>query len=479
MAKAREALATFFVLAFMLGEFTARAEDSGVWPQFRGPNGSGQSTGTHLPDSFGPNENLLWKIAAPKGLSSPVVWGERIFLTAFEDSKLYTLCYDINTGKELWRKQAPAKDIEAYHLAEGSPAASSAAVNGEQVVVYFGSCGLICYDNDGNDLWSVPMPVAKTNNDFGTGVSPIIADGLVILQRDLSENSAIFAFDVKTGKQVWKRDRPHAVTAFSTPTVWKPKGAEAQVVVIGALMLQSYRLTDGEELWTIRKMATVPCTTPILCNDLLIQASWAPGVDSALPAYEDLLKSGDDNKDERLSKQESAATFIKDFFDSNDPNKDGFIDRAEWDATLKFMGSGVNRMIAVKPGAHGDATDTHVVWERTKGLPYVSTALAHNDRIYLIKDGGLISCFNAKTGEPYYEQKRLKATGSYYASPVASENRVYLLSLNGELTTIEAGNELKQISTVSLGERASVTPAIVGNRMIVRTDTQLWAFGSN
>jgi outer membrane protein assembly factor BamB len=168
------------------------------WPRFRGPSGSGVADGEKPPVEFGPEKNVLWKVATPSGASSPCVWGARIFLTAFDGGKLWTLCLDRTTGAELWRRDAGAEKIEAFLAGQGSPAASTPATDGERVVVYFGSCGLIAYDFSGKELWRHTLPVAETNNDFGSGTSPIIADGRVILVRDLKADSAVLAFGKPT-----------------------------------------------------------------------------------------------------------------------------------------------------------------------------------------------------------------------------------------------------------------------------------------
>src|SRR4249920_1086349 len=157
------------------------ADESLAWPRFRGPNGSGVAEGQKPPVEFGPDKNVKWKVPAPSGLSSPIVAGENLVITAFEDGKLLTIAYRRTDGKEAWRAVAPAESIEAFHKAEGSPAASTPATDGQRIVSYFGSCGLFCYDLAGKELWRYELPTVTTAAGFGTGVSPIIEEGLVIL----------------------------------------------------------------------------------------------------------------------------------------------------------------------------------------------------------------------------------------------------------------------------------------------------------
>src|SRR5215468_11807406 len=160
------------------------ADDSLAWPRFRGPNGSGVADPAKPPVEFGPDKNLKWKVPAPSGLSSPIVAGDKLVITAFDSEKLYTIAYNRADGKEAWRAAAPVKKLEAFHKTEGSPAASTPATDGQRIVSYFGSCGLVCYDLKGKELWKFEMPPAATAGDFGSGVSPIVAEGVVVLVRD-------------------------------------------------------------------------------------------------------------------------------------------------------------------------------------------------------------------------------------------------------------------------------------------------------
>src|SRR5260370_10872936 len=187
-----------------------------AWPQFRGPGGSGVAKGQKPPVEFGPDKNVKWKEAVPAGSSSPIVVGDKLVLTAFEDGKLFTIAYNRADGKEAWRAQAPAKKIEDFHKTEGSPAASTPATDGERIVSYFGSCGLVCYDLAGKQLWKLALPVAEGFGRFGTGVSPIIADGTVVLLRARGKDSKILASDVGKGTILWGKKRQPRVS-WCTP----------------------------------------------------------------------------------------------------------------------------------------------------------------------------------------------------------------------------------------------------------------------
>ncbi|HUL51024.1 MAG TPA: PQQ-binding-like beta-propeller repeat protein, partial [Candidatus Nitrosotalea sp.] len=217
-----------FVITVAISFLSAIASEE--WPTFRGPNCSGVSQSARPPVKFGPDENVRWKVEVPWSPSAPCVWGERIFLTTFADGKLETRCYSRATGKLIWRRIAPAGQLEEFHQTEGSPAASTPAADGKHVVSYFGSCGLICYDVDGMESWRYPMSVAVTAGNFGSGTSPIIAGGLVILNRDLAANSSILAVDLATGKKVWETPRPDSPTSYGSPIVWNRNGAEEVVM---------------------------------------------------------------------------------------------------------------------------------------------------------------------------------------------------------------------------------------------------------
>lgn len=198
------------------------------------------------PAEFSPDKNVMWKVPAPSGLSSPIVAGDKLIITALDGAKLYTIAYRRADGKEAWRAEAPAKRIEACHKTEGSPAASTPATDGGRIVSYFGSCGVFCYDLSGQELWKFEMPTATTAGDFGTGVSPIFADGTVVLVRDEMKNSKILALDAAMGSLKWETKRL-SPASYSTPVVWKtPAGKE--IVAAGHARMIGYDLMTGANL---------------------------------------------------------------------------------------------------------------------------------------------------------------------------------------------------------------------------------------
>jgi outer membrane protein assembly factor BamB len=469
------------VAAGWLVSISLGAEPQLAWPRFLGPNGSGVADDQRPPVKLGPETNVKWKVMVPSGLSSPIVAGDNLVLTAFENGKLYTIAYGRSDGKETWRREAPAKRIEGYLKGEGSPANSTPVTDGQKIISYFGSCGLVCYDLGGNEIWRFPMPTAVTWADFGSGVSPILADGLVILVRDELKGSRIVALNGADGSLRWERARQSTI-AYCTPVLWETPAGK-QVVVAGHGRMIGYDLKTGQETWFVPGMPTGPCASPMVSAGTLFFAGYAPGgpedKENQLPPFDTLLKQADTDKDGALSKAEAQKTFLKDSFDSLDFNKDGKITRDEWDKLVELINSGVNSAFALSPGGTGDVSGSHMIWKKTKGLPYVPSAIVYRGQMVMIKDGGLVSAYNAKTGREIYIQERVAAPGRYYASPVAANGHVYFTSLDdGTMTVLTAGTAKPEVvaKNPKLGERVAATPAIADNTLYLRTATKLYAF---
>lgn len=452
------------------------AEAATYWPQFRGPGGSGVADGQKPPIHFGPGSNELWKVSVSSGASSPCVWGNSIFLTAFNDGKLETIRLNRKNGEVQWRQTAPATQIEKFHATEGSPASATSATDGRNVVSYFGSCGLICYDFAGKEKWRLELPTAQQTGDFGSGTSPILAGKLVLLNRDQSQGSELLAVDLRNGKIAWRADRSDMNSSFGTPVVWKTKGIE-EVVLPGYLELRSYDLKKGGEHWRVRGLPSAICTTPIVGDGLLFFAGWSPGgSDAPMPGFEQIAEKEDANKDGVITYEE-ASPGMRSFFASYDRNGDKRLTREEWDGFRAALAKGKNVLVAVRPGGKGDVSESYVAWKQTRGLPYVPSPLFYRGHVYVIKDGGMLSCFKAQSGEPVYQQERIGAQGSYYSSPVAADGRLYVSSVSGALSVVDAGEKPDVLGRTEFKERLVATPAIVDNKLYVRTADHLWAFG--
>jgi len=476
----KKLIALLLIAAFAITGLSA--EKSLVWPRFRGPDGSGVADGQKPPVEFGPDKNLKWKSPAPSGLSSPIVAGDKIVITAFDDGKLYTVAYNRRDGKEAWRAEAPAKKIEAYQKNEGSPASSTPATDGKRIVSYFGSCGLFCYDLSGKEVWKFDMPTAATGGDFGTGVSPIIAEGMVVLVRDERTESKIIALDAATGSRKWEQKRLPA-TSYCTPVVWSTPNGK-QIVAAGHARMVGYDLKSGAQKWFLNGMPAGCIPSPVVADGNLFFAGGGGGggggddKEFQMPSFDSMLKNLDKDNDGALSREE-ANEALQGFFDNQDANHDGKITRDEWDAIVKFVSEGKNSAFALKTGGTGDITSSHILWKKTKGLPWIASALLYRGQYIMVKDGGIVTAYDAKTGEQVY-QERVAAAGQYYASPVAANGYIYFTSSqDGTVTVLKAGSDKPELVATNpkVGERTVATPAIAHNALFVRTDKHLYAFG--
>ena len=448
-----------------------------AWPGFRGPNSSGVAVDATPPVEISPTNSVLWKVAVPWSPSSPCIWEDQIFLPTFDKGELQTRCYHRQDCTLAWSRGLKPDKLETFHGTESTPAVPTPATDGRRLVSYFGSFGLICYDRKGTELWRHPLPVAISAGGYGTASSPLIAGNLVVINRDESEGSSVLAVDLRTGKTAWETPRPEAHGGFGTPILWRNKNVE-EVIIPGSLRLKGYALATGVEDWVVQGTASFDCTTPVEGDGRLFFAAWSNGkADSPWPTWEKFLEKYDKNKDGVISLDELDPA-VRDYMRGLDLNHDGKIDKSEWEMIQTVSAKGENVLVAVNPGGHGDITQSHVAWKFTRGLPYVPSPLFYDGRIYLIKTGGMISSIDAKTGEPYYTQERLDAAGDYYSSPVAGGGRIYIASLAGKLSVIKAGGEKPEIlHQAEFGERILASPALVGDKLYLRTQSALYAFG--
>ncbi len=446
------------------------------WPQFRGTHASGIAADAKPPEKLGPTENVRWSVEVPWSPSSPIVWADRIFLTTFIERHLEVRCHDRADGRLRWTRQIPVDQIEEHHRADGSPAAASPATDGEHVVSYFGSFGLICHDFEGKELWRRPLPLAESSGKFGSGTSPIIVGDRVLLSRDQHRYSSLLCVELKTGKTLWETPRPDSAGSFGTPALWRNEGVD-EVVLGATARLKGYDLASGAERWSIDGVSGLVCTTPVVADGVLIFGAWSPGqADSPRQPWDEFLKRNDKNGDGEVALEELEVS-RRDYMRGLDRTRDGKFTKEDWDLLKAGDARAENLMIAVKPGGRGDISDTHVAWKYRRALPYVPSPLAYDGRIYFVKDGGLISSLDPKTGEAFYAQERIGTTGNYYASPVAADGRIYVASVPGKLSVVKAGGTKPEVLHVAdFGERIFATPALVGDTIYVRTENKLWAF---
>jgi outer membrane protein assembly factor BamB len=288
---------------------------------------------------------------------------------------------------------------------------------------------------------------------------------------------------VATGKLRWEKKRRSRVS-YCTPVVWDTKAGK-QVVAAGHGQMVGYDLQTGAEKWTVAGMPSGCCPSPVTAEGTVFFAGWSPGgpddKENQMPSFDDLLKKLDKDKDGALSRAEAGEAF-EGFFDSMDTNRDEKITRDEYEAVIRFMTEGVNSAFAVRAGGSGDVTKSHVLWRQTKGLPYIPSAIAYRGHLVLVKDGGLVTAYHAKTGKAVYVQRRTGAGARFYASPVAANGHIYLTSLNdGAVTVLKAGADSPVVVTKNppLGERVAATPAIADDTLYVRAEKHLYAFAES
>jgi outer membrane protein assembly factor BamB len=471
------ATTTTMLKLLLLGLLTSSSMAETNWPQFRGPRFDNNFPGEHPPAEFGPEKNLKWKVTMSIGHSSPIVLGERLIIAGFDgEVGLETIAIDRNTGALLWRQAVRPEKLESYFPKFNNPAASTPASDGERIVSYFGSFGFVCYDLDGKELWRRPMPIPDAKDGFGTGSSPIIHDGKIFLIRDeQGPGQGMYAIDVRNGKDVWHRKRDGFRISFGSPVIW-----DGCVVAAGDLRLKAYDLNTGADRWVITGLSAAPCTTPAPGADgNLYVAVWNNGSanEPNIPPWEKMKELMDKDGDGKLSPQDCEGTIFGDLFTTIDHNRDGFIEGSEWNANLARMFEGKNSVMSIRPGGRGDVTKTHVRWQSEKGAPGVASPLVYDGLLYLVKDGGMLTVYEADSGKLLVDRERLGAEGDYYASPIAVDGKIYAVSQRGVFICIEAGVTPSVLWTADFGEPIAATPVVAANTVYVRSQDHVWAFG--
>ena len=464
------------LLAALALTLSLRAESN--WPQFRGPGGLAVAAdGAEVPAEFGPEKNVVWKVPLASGHSSPVLWGGRIFLTTFDAGRLFAVCLDRTDGHRLWSKEVPVGKIEEVHRIS-SPAAATPCTDGERVYFHLGSFGVLALDFEGAEVWRLPLPLPV--NDFGTGASPILAGEKLIVLRDQDVGSFVLALDARTGRQLWRTERPGFFRGHSTPFLWQHEGAE-EIVVTGAVRLTSYDPATGRELWSTTGLSRVANATPTAGDGWLIASSWNVGADATgrmeLPPFSDFVAAHGRNGDGQLSVDEFPDGPLRSRFTQLDADKNGAVSRGEWDAYSPVVAKAENALFAVRPGGRGDITASHVAWKKTRGLPYVPSPVFYDGRIYTMKSGGMASCFQAKTGAELWLEQRVGIFGDFYASPIAANGKIFFIAQNGNVAVLAAGDAFQVLAKNEMAEPIFATPAIADGRIYLRTASHLYCIG--
>ncbi|HEY2962575.1 MAG TPA: PQQ-binding-like beta-propeller repeat protein [Pyrinomonadaceae bacterium] len=427
------------------------AATTGSWPSFRGPNASGIAEGQNLPDEWNAKtgQNILWRTPIP-GLShsSPIVWGNRIYVTSAVSSDpkatfkpglygdgdaskdrsihqwmIYAL--DKHTGKILWERVAfQGEPREKRHI-KATYANSTPATDGRIVVAWFGSQGVYAYDVNGRALWKVDLGRLDLGAydiptvEWGSASSPIIWKDLVILQCDTQTDSFIVALNANTGETVWKTDRDE-LPSWGTPTVATTSKGE-ELIANASNFIRGYDPRTGKELWRLGKSSKITAPTPVFADDMLVVAS----------------------------------------------------------------GRGPERPIfVVKAGARGDLTlpegktsSDAIIWSRTGRGSYMPTPLIYKGILYVLANNGTFDAYNLKTGDELYRQRLPLVGNGFSASPVAADGKIYLSNEDGDILVVAAGEKFAHIGTNSMGELLMATPALSEGVMYIRTAQSVFAVG--
>jgi outer membrane protein assembly factor BamB len=408
------------------------------WPQWRGPRGQGVSDEKNLPLEWGPTKNIKWKTPVPgRGHSSPIVWGNRLFLTtsiegpeipgaaavkhvinnqvvklpdtvgAERSHTLKLICIDTDAGKVLWERTVHEGRMYDDRQKTNTYASSTPATDGRYVYAFFGSEGVYCYDFDGKQIWNASLGgIAKMG--YGEGTSPIIFENLVIIQADkeLGQGSFIAALDKTTGKQVWRTSRKNRAS-WSTPVL--VRGAKrVELIASGAESVVSYDPLTGKELWQAEGLISHAIPTPLVGDETV---------------------------------------FV-------------------------YAGSHDKRGYAVR------LSDSKILWRHDKGTAYVASGVLYDGNIYLITDSGIMTSLDARTGQLRYEGGRLPVATTFFASPVAFDGKVLITSQDGDTFVIAAGPKHELLKTNSIGEPVYASPAISGGRIFIRGERNLYCIGS-
>jgi outer membrane protein assembly factor BamB len=445
------------VLAGGLAVFPARptsaVEPPTHWPQFRGSGAAGVGDGANLPDSWdaASGEGIRWKTRIP-GLAhaSPVVWGDRVFLatavssnpdasfkpglygegTASEDVTVHRwqlVALDKHDGEVLWTRTAyEGVPLEKRHI-KATYANASPVTDGRHVVAFFGSQGLFAYGVEGALKWKRDLgrldvgAYDAPDYEWGPASSPIIHEGLVIVQCDQQQGSFLMALRLSDGETVWKAERDE-LPSWSTPTIYPGhEGGRVELVTNAPNFIRGYDPRTGEERWRLGRSSKITAPTPIYDEDLIVVVS---GRRPNAPIF--VLRSG-----------------------------------AEGDITLP----------------EDAESGGHVLWTRERAGSYMPTPLIYDGHLYVLKNQGILACYDLRSGEKRYEQRLPKVGSGFSASPVAADGRLYLPSEDGDILVVKAGPELELIGRNSIGQPLMATPAISGDTLYVRGEHDLFAIG--
>lgn len=479
-------------LIVLLPLTTAVAED---WPQFRGPNGTGVSASTGLPEEFGPNKNVVWKTPLPPGHSSPVLTKNRIFITAHsevkkkekENYKLLVICLDRQTGKLLWQREVPRSGVGRLQNVNG-PASPSPVTDGSNVYVFFQEFGLVSFDGAGKQRWRLPL--GPFNMFYGFGASPILVDDKVVLPVDQdSPSSYLIAVDKNNGRVRWKVDRPVVISGYSTPIIYQPKHGPKQIVIPESFQLSAYSVADGKRVWWVRGLACEMKSIASQDGEYLYINGWGfpqnqPGQQVKTIPFAEALARYDKNGDRQIAKSEVSGTsttelmdkMLNGAFEAFDMDRDEKLNANDWEVFRAMMAS-ENGLLAIKLGGQGDQTSTAIRWRYNKPVPQVPSTLLYKGVLYMINDSGILISFDPATGNVIKQGRLHGAIDKYFSSPVAADNKIFLIGQAGQVSVLKAAGDWQVLTVNELDDECFATPAIADGRIFIRTRSSLYCFG--
>jgi outer membrane protein assembly factor BamB len=404
--------------------------------------------------------------------------------------ELSTLCLDRASGELLWTRTLPGEDLGRVHDING-PASPTPCADAERVYVWFGGFGLVAYTHAGEEVWRRELPPPR--NSFGPAASPVLAGGRLIFLNDNQDASWLEAIEPATGETLWRVEREGFGSGWSTPAVWR-NGDVEELLVYGVWWLTGYDLATGAERWSVPGLSDEPIVTPVSGAGLVYVSSYNMRTSTeaiGLPTFAAMLERYDHDGDGQLDRAEAdendsvLSRFDADgegdhplriFFRFLDVDQDGEITATEWEKLVAWLNGfeHANAVVAVRPG--DGETGAKIAWQFPRGVPENPSPLYYRERVYTVKNGGLATCLDARTGAPKWEG-RIGSRGPCYASPVAGDGKLYHASARGVVTVFRAADELEVLSHCELGERVMATPALADGRVYVRTEAALYAFG--
>jgi outer membrane protein assembly factor BamB len=452
----------------------AHAED---WTRFRGPNGSGVSKNTGFPIEFGKDKNAAWRTPVRRGKSSPVLTPLYVFLTASENEKLFTLCFDRKSGKLVWERVLDRPRHEDRNKLN-EPASITPVTDGQNAYVFFKDYGLISYDAAGNLRWKVPL--GPFSNSWGLAASPVIGADVIVLQIDQLRESYVAAFDHRNGEIRWKTPRLEH-ESWATPLLYRPLDGKLLLLTVGWGQLGAHLLESGKRVGSVTGLPPAVVASPVLDGDTVFAFGY--GMESVAP-FSNVLTTLDKNHDGQLSANEYGDEAFLVGIANLRGNRDGIVTKEEWDASFQdFMGpSGLwaFRLERAPAASSGPSIRLRELWRYEKDFTSViPSPLLYEGVLYVLRNGGILTALDPETGMVLKTGRVEGAVGGYSASPVAAEGKIFLASEDGKVAVVHAGKDWKVLAVNDIGENCYATPALSEGEIYLRTDEALYRFGTH